>query len=1170
VKPEHKYLLSIEHYPEGIALFREELSTDGKLKDFILIEVNEPWERLTGLSQKQVIGKKASDILSEIDFPVENWISLCEKAWLNKTYLRFEHFFRTIDRWFEITSFYDQSNVLVCIFREITDLDKEHDLMSPTIIEKDVKDLKLTDIIDKPALQSLINDFYNLTKIRISLLDIEGKVLVSTGDEEICRRFHHKHPKTAMHCQESNTQLTRDISEGTFKAYKCRNNLWDIATPVVIEGKTLGNLFLGQFFYDDEPINYEFFRVQARQYGFDEQEYIVCLDLVPRYSRDIVQSALTFISNLAKMISAMGFSSIKLTRSLEERNRYLREMRESRERLTATLHSIGDGVISTDKNGFITSLNPMAEKITGWEANEAKGKMINEVFSLRDEKSNISYNYQITGVLNGKGIHNFANSILLIDRKGIVKPIDGSIAPIQDQYDKRIGAVIVFRDQSVNRAITWDLRIMKSAIESSINAIVMADLNGLISYVNSAALRLWGYEKKEEVLGRAVKHLWSEDFEKFQIMNNLRRKGAYFGELAGRKKDGSFFDVQISAALVTNEDDQPVCFMGSFVDITEQKQAEKTLAEEAIRRRILIEQSRDGIVVMDQEGGVFEANQRFADMLGYTIDEIYRLHVWEWDALFTREQLLSQTQLVSEAGDHFETKHRRKDGSIINVEISSNAAVFDGKKLIFCVCHDITHRKKMEEELRRERTLLRTLIDNLPDAVYVKDRETRKLLANPADLENMGLKREEEVLGKTDFEVFPQEVAKQFYKDDMFVLNNRKSIINREERLVRPSGEERFLLSSKIPLFDEKGEAIGLIGIGHDITEQRKANERVNYLSFHDSLTGLYNRVYLEEEIKRLDTDRQLPIGIIMVDINRLKLINDAYGHPMGDQLLKTSSSVLKDVCRKEDIIARWGGDEFVIFLPKTSVKEIDAIKKRIIEQCKKTQVCSIPLSMAIGFSVKTRADQDIMKIFKEAEDNMYQNKLIESRSSRNTFLLTLKSALQKKNDISDEHIAYLQNLAQIFGETVNLTGTDLDCFVLLVTFHDIGNIASPDELLNKTSPLTKEEQSIIQRHSEIGYRIARNIDELSGIAYAILSQHENWDGSGYPQGLKGEEIPLLSRLNAIITAYDTMTRKNKFNQRGGVCPKARALKELKRCAGKQFDPESVNLFIEMINNLPE
>ena len=1167
MKAEQKYLLSIEQYPEGIALFREELSTDGKLEDFVFIEVNQPWELLTGLSQKQVIGKKASDILAEIDFPVENWISLCEKIWLNKTHLRFEHFFQPIDRWFEITSFYDQTNILVCIFREITDLDKEHDLMSPSIIEKDVKDLKLTDLIDKPALQSLINDFYNLTKIRISLLDVEGKVLVSTGDEEICRRFHHRHPGTKMHCQESNTQLTKDIPEGTFKAYKCKNNIWDIATPIVIEGKTLGNLFLGQFFYDDEPIDYEFFRAQARQYGFDEHKYIACLNQVPRYNRDIVQSALTFVSNLAKMISVMGFSSIKLTRSLEERNRYLREMRESRERLTATLHSIGDGVISTDKNGFITNLNPMAEIITGWKATEAKGRMIDEIFSIRDEKSDFSYNYQIVGVLNGKGIHNFTNSIILIDRNCIAKPIDGSIAPIQDQFGKRIGAVITFRDQSMNRAITRDLRIMKSAIESSINAIAMADLNGLITYVNSAALRLWGYEKKEEVMGKPVRYFWGKEFEKLQVMNKVREKGAFFGELSGRRKDGTFFDVQISATLVTNEEDQPVCFMGSFVDITEQKWTEKTLAEEAIRRRILIEQSRDGIVVMDQEGGVFEANQRFADMLGYTMDEIYRLHVWEWDAQFTREQLLGQTQLVSEAGDHFETKHRHKNGSIINVEISSNAAVFDGKKLIFCVCHDITNRKKMEEELRRERTLLRTLIDNLPDAVYVKDRETRKLLANPADLENMGLKREEDVLGKTDFEVFPQEVAQLFYKDDMYVLNKGKPIINREERLVRPSGEEHFLLSSKIPLFDEKGEVIGLIGIGHDITEQRKANERVNYLSFHDSLTGLYNRVYLEEEIKRLDTDRQVPIGIIMVDINRLKLINDAYGHPMGDQLLKTSSGVLKNVCRKEDIIARWGGDEFVIFLPKTSVKEIDSIKKRIIEQCKKTQVCSIPLSMSIGFSVKTQVDQDIMKTFKEAEDNMYQNKLIESRSSRNTFLLTLKSALQKKNDISNEHIDYLQNLAQIFGEAVNLTGTDLDRLILLVTFHDIGNIASPDEIVNKTGPLTKEEQSIIQRHSEIGYRIARTIDELSGIAYAILSQHENWDGSGYPQGLKGEEIPLLSRMNAIITTYDEMTRKNRFNQ-GRICSKAKALKELERCAGKKFDPELVNLFIDRMKIL--
>jgi len=498
--------------------------------------------------------------------------------------------------------------------------------------------------------------------------------------------------------------------------------------------------------------------------------------------------------------------------------------------------------------------------------------------------------------------------------------------------------------------------------------------------------------------------------------------------------------------------------MSSFVDITERKQVEKALAEEAVRRRILVEQSRDGIVVMNQEGGVYEANKRFAEMLGYTMEEVYQLHVWDWDGQFTREQLWNMINTVGETGDHFETKHRRKDGSIINVEISSNAAVFDGKKLIFCVCHDITNRKKMEEELRRERTLLRTLIDNLPDSVYVKDYETRKLLANFADLEHMGLTREEDALGKTDFEIFPHDVAEHFYRDDKFVLKKGKPIINREERLVRPNGEECFLLTSKIPLFDEKGKVIGLVGIGHDVTEQKKANDRINYLTFHDSLTGLFNRVYLEEEVRRLDTDRQIPIGIIMSDVNGLKLVNDAYGHPIGDQLLKAAASVLKKVCRKEDIIARWGGDEFVIFLPRTSIKEIEIIKKRIIDECKRIQVGSMPLSMALGISLKTRADQNIMKVFKKAEDNMYENKLVESQSSRNAFLVTLKATLQKKNEIPDEHIAYLQNLAYNFGEAAHLQGSDLDRFVLLVAFHDIGNIAIPDDILKKPNSLNDED----------------------------------------------------------------------------------------------------------------
>jgi len=263
----------------------------------------------------------------------------------------------------------------------------------------------------------------------------------------------------------------------------------------------------------------------------------------------------------------------------------------------------------------------------------------------------------------------------------------------------------------------------------------------------------------------------------------------------------------------------------------------------------------------------------------------------------------------------------------------------------------------------------------------------------------MGLKKEEEALGKTDFEIFPHHIAEQFYRDDMYVLRNGKPLLNREERLVRPSGEEYWLLSSKIPLFDEKGQVIGLVGIGRDITERKNAEERIHYLSFHDSLTGLYNRAYLEEEIKRLDTERQLPIGIIMMDVNGLKLFNDAYGHQMGDQLLKTAADVLRKICRKEDLIARLGGDEFIVFLPKTSLGEVEVIRKRIIDECGKTQIgtISLPLSMAIGICVKEKSEEDINKVFQEAEDRMYQNKLTESRSIRSTILLALRIKLHEK-----------------------------------------------------------------------------------------------------------------------------------------------------------------------------
>ncbi len=159
---------------------------------------------------------------------------------------------------------------------------------------------------------------------------------------------------------------------------------------------------------------------------------------------------------------------------------------------------------------------------------------------------------------------------------------------------------------------------------------------------------------------------------------------------------------------------------------------------------------------------------------------------------------------------------------------------------------------------------------------------------------------------------------------------------------------------------------------------RNQAEEKVRYQSFHDGLTGLYNRVYLEKEMERLDTERQLPIGIIMADLNGLKLVNDAFGHTVGDEMLKQAAEILKNSCRREDIIARWGGDEFVIFLPQTTERDAKAICQRIDEKCKITYVKEAPLSLALGAAIKTGPSQDLAAILNEADENMYKHKLAE------------------------------------------------------------------------------------------------------------------------------------------------------------------------------------------------
>ena len=468
--------------------------------------------------------------------------------------------------------------------------------------------------------------------------------------------------------------------------------------------------------------------------------------------------------------------------------------------------------------------------------------------------------------------------------------------------------------------------------------------------------------------------------------------------------------------------------------------------------------------------------------------------------------------------------------------------------------------ENLQERLELQEKHYKNIFAKSPTGMLLIDKNGKILKANEAHCEFSGYKKSE-LEGMNIFEtVVPEEHIAS-------AKNNIKKILNGEEleyvgKSINKFGEEIYIFfkETKVKLPDGKN---CVLSMQVDYTDYKKQQKKIKYISFHDELTDLYNRSYMEEEIKRLNTRRQLPISFIMIDVNGLKIINDSYGHQKGDKLLKKTAEILKSSVRKEDIVARWAGDEFVILLPNTNEDKAKIIKNRIKEKCMKTEKDEIPVSLGIGIATKEDEKENIYDVLNSADKLMYKNKLTESKSAKNKLLKNLLSTLGAKSDETEEHALRMTNLAFKLGDKVNLNDEQLNILSLLATLHDIGKVTISEEILSKKSKLTTEEWEKIKEHPKMGYRIASASEEFAPVAKYILHHHERWDGTGYPSGLKGKDIPLLSRIITIVDAYDVMTNGRPYKK---AMDKEEVIKELRDCAGSQFDPELVEEFIAIIN----
>ncbi len=359
--------------------------------------------------------------------------------------------------------------------------------------------------------------------------------------------------------------------------------------------------------------------------------------------------------------------------------------------------------------------------------------------------------------------------------------------------------------------------------------------------------------------------------------------------------------------------------------------------------------------------------------------------------------------------------------------------------------------------------------------------------------------------------------------------------------------------------------AIGLIQLF--FKEQKDEIERglahIKYLTYHDELTGLYNKAYFDKTIQQMADDEDcLPVSVIVGDMNGLKFVNDVFGHQEGDNWLKRMAGIIRQSSRRNDVVARWGGDEFAIILPKTDKETALAIRNEINTACRSFQEADILLSISLGVATKTDLKADLTMVLKEAEDIMYETKIVEGKEARRSIAETLGKLLQKKGYEAREHNERLKALAGEFAQALRLPKENLNNLVQAIDLHDIGKIGIQESIVLKETPLDEAEWSAMKKHVEIGYRIAHASGEFANLADIILYHHEWWNGQGYPLGLKDEEIPLLSRIISILDAFDVMTHDQPYKRAVSV---DEARNELHLKAGTQFDPVLVPAFIKMV-----
>jgi diguanylate cyclase (GGDEF)-like protein/PAS domain S-box-containing protein len=894
-----------------------------------------------------------------------------------------------------------------------------------------------------------------------------------------------------------------------------------------------------------------------------------------------------------KDIKLMEFVSSQVATAID-RKQMEEKLRESQKEFASLFRSSPEAMVYLDDKRNIININSRFTNLFGYTLEEVKGRNIND--GMIHSKDRIEEGEEFDNTIRLKSYINYES--IRKKKNGMLFFVSISASPVSIN-GKTLGILGMYEDITIRKEVEEKLKNsekrFKTLFDSAPEAYYSSTNKGVFIDGNKAAEKLIGY-KREELVGsnflklKLLSPIQILKASKLLVRNSLGKPTGP-DEFTLRRKDGKKIEIEISTYPLKESKDKYL-ILGIAHDIEKHKELEKKLEHQVLERtkklttlnrqlkkeinyhkklenefkeseerfKLLSESSFEGILIHNK-GKVIDTNQVLADMFGMSTEEVKGKSLFKFVTPGTaltvaKNMILKNTGL-------YEGKGINVKGKIFPIEIQAKTIPYKNKTLRVAAIRDISFREEAEKKIRKSEEKYRILAEMLPEAVFETNEEGKISYCNVLGYKMFGYCESDFIRGVNILQLIAPRDHFIFKKETEKLYKSKKPKIMTYNALKKDGTKIKIEVHSN-PILNEKGEPIGIRGIGMDVTKKRKGEKKIKYLSYHDKLTGLYNRAFFEEELIRLDTERQLPLTIIIGDINGLKLINDTFGHAKGDVLIKTISRILKKCFRNEDIVARWGGDEFSIILPHTSFEKSTKIIERVKKKCEKKSSQKLPLNISLGTATKKTVDEKVSAIIKEAEDKMYRYKLLERKSAHSSILFSLKKALEERDYETEAHANRLVKFSVALGKKIHLPDSKINELQLLAALHDIGKIAIADNILLKPGKLSEKEWVEIRKHSEVGYRIALSSPDLTPIAEGILSHHERWDGKGYPQGIKGENIPLIARIISIADAYDAMTNDRPYRK---ALSKEEALAELKKCAGTQFDSELANEFIRIIKD---